>query len=177
MISSEKLKIVLISTGGTIEKTYSELEGILNNEYNVLDVILEQIRLDGVEIIREQLMNKDSLQITESDLKIILETVTKYALNTTEYHGIVIVHGTDRLSFTGDKLYHCFQSKGLSVPIVLTGAMRPYMMRNTDAVQNITEALLAVQLLKPGVYVAMHNRVWQFPGVVKNRKDMTFEKI
>ena len=45
--------------------------------------------------------------------------------------------------------------------------MRPYELRHTDAVQNLTEALLAVQLISPGVYVAMHNRVIEFPGVVK----------
>jgi L-asparaginase len=47
--------------------------------------------------------------------------------------------------------------------------MRPYVMRNTDATQNLIEALLAVQVLPPGVYVAMHNRVLQFPGVVKDK--------
>ena len=61
------------------------------------------------------------------------------------------------------------------MPIVLTGAMRPYVMRNTDALQNLTEALLAVQILPPGVYVAMHNRVLRFPGVRKDRARGTFE--
>ena len=59
-------------------------------------------------------------------------------------------------------------------PIVLTGAMRPYVMRNTDASQNLTEALLAVQVLASGVYVAMHNKVLTFPGVVKDRDRGTF---
>jgi L-asparaginase len=52
--------------------------------------------------------------------------------------------------------------------------MRPYVMRNTDASQNLTEALLAVQVLPAGVYVAMHNKVLQFPGVVKDRDHGTF---
>ena len=42
--------------------------------------------------------------------------------------------------------------------------MRPYELRHTDAIQNMTEALTAVQVVQPGVYVAMHNRVLQFPG-------------
>jgi L-asparaginase len=57
---------------------------------------------------------------------------------------------------------------------VLTGAMRPYELRSTDALQNLTEALLAVQLVAPGVYVAMHNRVLAFPGVIKDREHGTF---
>jgi L-asparaginase len=47
-------------------------------------------------------------------------------------------------------------------------------MKRTDAAQNVTEALLAVQILPAGVYVAMHNRVLRFPGVVKDRSIGTF---
>ena len=38
----------------------------------------------------------------------------------------------------------------------------------------MTEALLALQVVPPGVYVAMHNRTLRFPGVVKDRSRMTF---
>ena len=47
-------------------------------------------------------------------------------------------------------------------------------MRNSDAYQNITESLMAVQLLEPGVYVCMHSRVLAFPGVVKDRERLRF---
>jgi L-asparaginase len=49
------------------------------------------------------------------------------------------------------------------VPVILTGAKRPHELRNTEALQNLSEALLAVQLLEPGVYGAMHNRILEFP--------------
>ena len=61
-----------------------------------------------------------------------------------------------------------------AAPIVFTGAMRPYELRATDALQNLTEALLAVQILPPGVYCVMHNRVLTFPGVEKDREHGTF---
>ena len=60
------------------------------------------------------------------------------------------------------------------VPIVLTGAMRPYVMRTTDAMQNLTESLMAVQLAPPGVYAAMHNKLLAFPGVEKDTERGTF---
>src|SRR5437762_1781783 len=88
------------------------------------------------------------------------------------HDGVVIVHGTDRLAVTGSRIVALLAAP--RVPIVLTGAMRPYVMRNTDASQNLTEALLAVQVLAPGVYVAMHNQVLQFPGVVKDKDQGTF---
>ena len=86
---------------------------------------------------------------------------------------MVVVHGTDRLAESGEAA----DSIGLPpVPIVFTGAMRPYELRSTDAMQNLTEALLAVRLLEPGVYVAMHNRILRFPGVIKDHDAGTFVK-
>ncbi len=164
-------RIALISTGGTIEKTYDELSGVLKNQVSVLDVMLASLELRGVTIERVHLMNKDSLEMSAADHTLIAETVRVHAAS---HDGVVVVHGTDRLAASGDR---CVQVIGTPrVPVVLTGAMRPYELRATDALQNLIEALLAVQLVAPGVYVAMHNVVLQFPGVVKDRELGTFTK-
>ena len=166
-----KKRIALISTGGTIVKTYDELQGVLDNHACVLDVVLASLQLHGVEIVRVPLMNKDSLQMSEKDHELVARTAGTMA----EAHdGVVIVHGTDRLAATGERIHALLGTP--RVPIVLTGAMRPYVMRNTDALQNLTEALLAVQVLAPGVYVTMHNHVLQFPGVVKDKDRGTFTR-
>ena len=62
----------------------------------------------------------------------------------------------------------------VGAPVVRTGAMRPYALRNTDAMQNLVESLLAVQIVDPGVHVAMHDRVLRFPGLTKDYKLGTF---
>ena len=166
--------VALIATGGTIEKTFDELHGVLNNRLSVLDAILASLELDGVAITRVPLMNKDSLDMSEADHELIAQTAE--AMSAT-HDGVVIVHGTDRLANTGDRLHaRMAASARPAKPIVLTGAMRPYELRRTDAVQNLTEALLAVQIVRPGVYVAMHNQVLAFPGVVKDRQAGTFTK-
>jgi L-asparaginase len=162
-------RIALISTGGTIEKTYDELEGVLHNEFSVLDVMLASLLLEGVEIVRVPLMNKDSLTMTAEDHTLIAETAGSMSRG---HDGVVIIHGTDRLERTGERLVEHLGTP--SVPIILTGAMRPYMLRNSDALQNLTEALLSAQILEPGVYVAMHNKVLRFPGVIKDRNRGTF---
>jgi L-asparaginase len=164
-------RISLISTGGTIEKTYDELSGVLANRVSVLDVMLASLQLQGVSIDRVALMNKDSLEMSESDHDLIAETAEREGRS---HDGVVIVHGTDRLARTGDRI--CQKLGRPRVPIVLTGAMRPYLMRNTDALQNLTEALLAAQILSPGVYVSMHSQVLQFPGVVKDPQAGSFVK-
>jgi len=164
-------RIALISTGGTIEKTYDELVGVLANTVSVLDVMLASLDLRGIELVRVPLLNKDSLDMTPSDHTLIAQTAGAMA---TTHDGVVIVHGTDTLAETGDLIVALVPE--VPVPVVLTGAMRPYMLRTTDALQNLTEALLAVQIVAPGVYVAMHNRVLAFPGVVKDRERGTFSR-
>ncbi|MHC4948726.1 MAG: asparaginase domain-containing protein [Planctomycetota bacterium] len=161
--------VALISTGGTIEKTYDELSGILHNRVSVLDVMLSQLVLEGVDVHRIALMNKDSRDMEDADHDLIADAA---ALHARSHGGVVIVHGTDRLRETGERLV---ERLGVPpVPIVLTGAMRPWALKTTDAVQNLTEALLAVQLVAPGVYVAMHNVLLRFPGVVKDVRRGTF---
>ena len=164
-----KKRIAIVSTGGTIEKTYDELQGVLSNRVSVLDVMLAGLELNGVELFRVALMAKDSNDMTAADHTLIAETVQTLSRS---YDGVVVVHGTDRLSETGEEIKEIVGEP--KAPIILTGAMRPYELRHTDAVQNLTEALLAVQLVHPGVYVSMHNRLIEFPGVVKDRMRGTF---
>jgi L-asparaginase len=165
----KECRVALVSTGGTIEKTYDELQGVLQNEVSNLDVVLASLVLEGVTIVRVPIMNKDSLDMTPGDHKLIAETVGSMAA---AYDGVLVVHGTDRLAVTGEKIVELLGTP--RVPVVLTGAMRPYVMRNSDAAQNLTEALLAVQIAPPGVYVAMHNRLLRFPGVRKDPARGTF---
>lgn len=162
-------RIAIISTGGTIEKTYNEMAGTLDNEASVLDILLASLELRGVTVTRIPLMNKDSLDMTHEDHVMIAANALRYA---SEYDGVIVVHGTDRLSISGQLVSDTPGTP--DAPIVFTGAMRPYELRNTDATQNLTEALLAVQLLTPGVYLAMHNQVLSFPGVEKDYRQMTF---
>ena len=52
--------------------------------------------------------------------------------------------------------------------------MRPYEMKRSDAMQNLTEAIFAAGVLPPGVYVVAHGRALAFPGVVKDIDRGTF---
>ncbi len=159
------MKLTILTTGGTIDKTYDEYAGSLSNVRTVLDEILDSLRLPDVFIRHVTVMHKDSLDLTEEDRQTILMAVRK-AIPSSD--AVVVIHGTDTLSRTGDVLHAGLN--GLDVPVILTGAMRPYEFRDSDALQNVTEALLAARLVAPGVYLAMHNRVLRFPGIVKDRR-------
>ncbi|RLE40848.1 asparaginase [Candidatus Acetothermia bacterium] len=165
------MKITILTTGGTIEKTYNEHDGSLRNYHTILPKMLSTLRLPDLEVTYKKVVFKDSLEMTEEDRRRILDEVRRML---PESDAIVILHGTDTLSKTGELLHR--ELAELRIPIILTGAMRPYEFRDTDAVQNVTESLLAARLIPPGVYVVMHNRVLRFPGVVKDHDRLTFTK-
>ncbi|NOX57637.1 MAG: asparaginase [Planctomycetes bacterium] len=165
------LRVKVLSTGGTIEKVYDEYEGILHNVPSRFELILTRMRLPSVEVDQDRLMSKDSLVMTDDDRVIIREAVQAVPSN---FDAVLVVHGTDTLEQTGDVLYEGLND--INRPIILTGAMRPFEFRDTDAYQNIYESLIACRLLTPGVYCVMHSKVLQFPGVTKNRDSLTFEK-
>ena len=162
------MRLTILTTGGTIDKTYNEFDGSLANSRSVLDVILGSLRLPDLFIRHVVVMHKDSLDMTEDDRLLILKSV-KDALPNSD--AVVILHGTDTLSKTGEVLHR--ELGELEIPVILSGAMRPYEFRDTDAIQNVTEALVAARLLAGGVYAVIHNRVLPFPGVTKDRQART----
>lgn len=170
-MTRKKQKIFVITTGGTIEKIYDEESGTLTNRGSVLQQMLGRLRLPYTTIQSYDLLCKDSLEMTDKDRQMILLAVE----NLLEHHEpILILHGTDTMEHTASFLYENLPA--LAVPIVLTGAMKPFGFENSDALQNFTEALLAAALVAPGLYISMHGCLHQLPGVYKNREKGTFAK-
>ena len=170
---NEAQRILLISTGGTIEKIYDEGDGSLANKQSIIrERLLHQLRLPHNEVEVMVLMAKDSLYMTDADRDLIAATIADRI-----DHGdpIVVLHGTDTMAQTAE---HCHKAiPRTKVPIVFTGAMRPLDLSQTDAVQNVAEALLACQIVPPGIYISFHNRVFTVPGVRKNKERGTFEAV
>ena len=163
------MNVSIVTTGGTIAKTYNEADGSLCNDRPVVESILAGLRLPDITLRFQHILSKDSLELTDDDRRLIVATV-KRAAEVTD--AVVIAHGTDTLEITGAKLHD--ELTDLRVPVILTGAMRPYEFRDTDAAQNVTEAILACRLVDPGVYAVMHSRVLRFPGVTKDRQGLSF---
>ncbi len=147
--------VYLVSTGGTIEKTYQEQTGAVRNLLEKIDRYLELLRLPDLRIRTVRLMNKDSLEMTEADRAQVLKAVQK---TLTRPAPVVITHGTDTMVQTG--LYLKRKLPRLKAPIILTGAMTPLGFESSDGLQNLTESLLAARVLKPGVWLVMHNQVF-----------------
>jgi L-asparaginase len=164
--------IYLITTGGTIEKEYSEQMGVVRNAPRKIGDYLTRLRLPDSEIKVVPLMNKDSLEMTPEDRRLLAFEVD--AAMSLEYP-IVITHGTDTMVETG--LYLKDQFIDLEVPVILTGAMVPLGFEDSDGLQNLTESFLAAQLLGPGVFIVMHGQVFPTDRVRKDILRGTFVRV
>lgn len=162
-------RVYLISTGGTIEKVYSEQTGNVRNLDTKIERYFHLLRLPDTEVQTIYLMNKDSLEMTPADRAQVLAEVRKTFAAPAP---IVITHGTDTMVETGLLLLHSLPD--LTVPIVFTGAMTPLGFEASDGLQNLTESLLAARLLPPGVWLVMHNQVFPIDKVRKDRDQARF---
>jgi L-asparaginase len=61
--------------------------------------------------------------------------------------------------------------------VVLTGAMVPYAFGSSDGLFNLGSALSFVQVLPPGVYVAMNGQHFAWNAVRKNKTTGVFEPV
>ncbi len=161
--------IYVLTTGGTIEKRYSESAGAVLNDGNKIEQYLERLRLPDSDIQVVPVMNKDSLEMTAADRA---ELVARLAPLLPSGCPIVITHGTDTMAETGVYIQRAFPD--LAVPIVLTGAMRPLGFEGSDGLQNLTESLLAAPPAAAGVYIVIHGQVFPADQAVKDRDLGTF---
>lgn len=155
--------IVVLTTGGTIDKYYS-----VAGELEIGDPAVSRILDNGLvtcPMVLDPLLRKDSLDLTDADRDLITARIS--ALITQGHTRFVITHGTDTMTDTAAHLHQ--HEADHAATIVLTGAMQPASMQNTDAAMNIGLALAAVQLLPPGIYICMNGRVFPAAATTKDR--------
>jgi len=163
--------LTIITTGGTIEKIYDENEGTLQNRETIIkNKILQKLRLPYLDINVRSIMSKDSLYMDEQDRQQIVEELQRQVKSG---YPIVVLHGTDTMDKTAAHCFATFPSPG--VPVVFTGAMKPMGFDDSDATQNVVEAIFASQVMKPGYYVTFHGQLFSVPNFRKNREKGTFE--
>lgn len=172
-IKKNTKKIILISTGGTIEKTYDELDGSLYNRGAFLkETLNSRIRLPHTEFEYLSLMSKDSTEMDDKDRKLICDEVRKFS---SIGHPVIVIHGTDTMENSAKYCWENIHDEAMA-PVIFTGAMKPFGFIDSDAYQNLIESLLACRLLPVGFYIVFHNEIFEVPHVTKSRSMRTFVK-
>ncbi len=162
---SPRLRILI--TGGTFDKEYNELDGLLFFRKTHVPEMLALGRCE-LPVAVQTLMMVDSLGMTEADRRRVLAA----CLRAPEKR-LVVTHGTDTMVETARVLGPRVEGK----TVVLTGAMVPYKFGSSDGLFNLGSALSFAQALPAGVYVAMNGRVFPWDGVRKNRAAGRFEPL
>lgn len=153
------MKILLIQTGGSIDKDYPQTK--MGYAFEITGSaalrIFEKINPD-FEYEFLPLFKKDSLLITNDD-RIELYQTCKNA----KIEKIIITHGTDTMIETAEIL-----SDIKNKAIIITGAFRPEKFKNSDADFNIGVAVGALNILKEGIYIAMNGCIFPYNNVTRD---------
>ncbi|MEN3275620.1 MAG: L-asparaginase [Massilia sp.] len=157
----------IIATGGTFDKHYNELTGVLGFAESHLPDVIKRTRMT-IPVELQVLPLLDSLDMQDADRQRVLE-----ACQAASENAIVIVHGTDTMPQTAAVL----GAAALGKTVVLTGAMIPYEIANSDALFNLGFACGVAQTLPAGVYVAMNGQVFAWNNVTKNRAAGVFQPL
>ncbi len=158
-------KILIISTGGTFNKIYDPIKGefIIDESSHALEEIASKW-LCEFEILN--IIGKDSLEITNHDRLELLATISQ-----SEYHHILIVHGTDTMDVTAEYL----ADADLEKCIVLTGAMVPFSIDPVEATANLASAYGYMNALEQeGIFIVMNGVMGAYHKVKKDRSKGRF---
>ncbi|MBU2644160.1 asparaginase [bacterium] len=160
MISTVKIYAV----GGTIDKIYFDGKG----QYQIGDPEIGKILEEGNVRFSYDLTaicHKDSLDMTDEDRAEIRDRIQP-----DEHPRILIPCGTDTMIETATALQR--------IPgktIVLTGSMQPAKFKGSDATFNVGYAVTALQIIPPGVYIAMNGQLFDPDHALKNIERNCFE--
>ena len=162
--------IRIFVTGGTFDKQYNELAGTLTFKDTHVSEMLRLGR-SRVDVSITTLMMIDSLEMTDAHRGAIVECCRE-----ADERRILVTHGTDTMIETAGAIAESMATIG-DKTIVLTGAMVPYAFGSSDGLFNLGSALSFVQVLPPGVYIAMNGQHFPWNVVRKNTATGTFELV
>jgi L-asparaginase len=148
-----------MAVGGTFDKRYNPIDGSLGFGDSHIPQLLVDARLN--EAVRfEVVMQIDSLDMLDSHREQLLQSC-QAAVETK----LLLVHGTDTMTDSAQMLAQA----NLNKVIVITGAMVPYALEQSDATFNIGFALGCLACLGNGVYIAMGGHLFFWDQVQKNK--------
>jgi len=157
----------IVVTGGTIDKVHDTRTEGLGFSPDGATHIPELLRIGRCHFPAiELLMLKDSLYFEDADRDAITAAVTR-----AREPAIVITHGTGTMGTTARHLASRVSGK----TVVLTGAMRPFSLFSSDGEFNLGGAVVASQLLAPGIWGVMNGRVFAADKLNKNTEQGRFD--
>ncbi len=158
----------IFTTGGTFDKRYDPIKGELVFKNTHLVQIIENAKLN-YDVKIESITAIDSLFMTDS----LREEIAKKCFEAKE-DKIIVIHGTDTMVRTSKFIYN--KCKEQNKTIILTGAMVPFALENSDALFNLGFAFGAIFNKEYGTYITMGGQIFDYDKVYKNKEIGKFEE-
>ena len=159
---SEKKRILLLTTGGTIASVPGG-EGLEPHRSDVMERELNQLRT-YYDITVEDLICLDSSNIRPEEWQLIAAGIFR---SRASFDGIVVSHGTDTMAYTASAV--TFMLPGIDIPVVFTGSQLPLADMLSDGPDNLRTAFAMAAAGKPGVFLAFDRKVMLGCRAVKVR--------
>lgn len=157
--------IFVIHTGGTISMSEDETTGeVKQGESNPL--LHNLLKFNDIVITAKELFYLPSPHITPNEMLQLKETIEK-ACKKDKIDGIVITHGTDTLEETA---YFLDLTLNVSIPVVITGAMRSSNELGSDGLYNLVSSIQVAaskEAAEMGVLVVMNDEVHSAKNATK----------
>ena len=159
---TEKKKILLITTGGTIASMPGG-EGLEPHRSGVMERELEQLRTYYAITVRDA-MCLDSSNIRPEEWQLIAREIFE---NRAGYDGIVVSHGTDTMAYTASAVTYMLPD--IDLPVVFTGSQLPLSDMLSDGPDNLRTAFAMAASGYAGVFLAFDRKVMLGCRAVKVR--------
>lgn len=164
MAQERRPVILLIATGGTISMTLDPQTRQSVPTRTAADLLRQTSVAHHIEVRTLELARHTGQEALEEDLLALAHAIQHASQSGVD--GIVVTHGTDTLEEVG---YFLDEVLVPSVPLVMTGAMRPGWASGYDGVRNLENAVRVALLAPPhsGVLVAMNDEIFPAWSVLK----------
>mmetsp|Transcript_128207 Transcript_128207/g.409889 ORF Transcript_128207/g.409889 Transcript_128207/m.409889 type:complete len:250 (+) Transcript_128207:69-818(+) len=158
-------EVLLLGTGGTIDKAYPRLMGGWAFEIGepAAGRILERVTPPNFNLSIASVCKKDSQEITDEDREALFSACVKATCER-----IIVTHGTDTMVDTAQYLGSRHAEHLGNKRICLTGSMRPERFVDTDAHFNVGMCFGVLGVAPPGVYLCMNGVVHAWDSVFRD---------
>jgi L-asparaginase len=164
----------IVSAGGTWDKIYGTGAGIRDLSFSsdpgtlgYAGIIAAKLKIPDIVIHPPVCAMKDSLDMNEDDRAAITSFTKRFGRS-------VIIHGTDTMTKTARFIAEFGHHEST---VILTGALQPACMRDSDAELNLGGAIIAARALPAGVYISMHGQVFDWDKCAKDQVTGQFVPI
>ncbi|MDN3668184.1 asparaginase [Echinicola jeungdonensis] len=135
--SEIKSSVLIIYTGGTLGMAYDDSGALV--PFNFGQILEKMPNLTNLNIAITVISFPEPIDSSNVNMQHWVDMAYIIYENYDTYDGFVVLHGTDTMAYSASML--SFMLKGLSKPVIFTGAQLPISAMRSDARENLMTSL------------------------------------